>query len=189
MLSIRPEQSNILLVDDEPNVLHSLSRILKPYQIVFCTSGEEGLQVAKNQAFDLVISDYRMPGLDGVEFLTFFKVLQPDAIRIILTGFADLKGIQQAINDAEVFRFINKPWNNFEILNAVSRGLEHRQVLMENKELAAEVRRQHQLIQEKDAILQALEAKDPGITQVNWGPDGSIILDDEGYDSDLSNFG
>lgn len=189
MLStIKPEESRILLVDDEPNVLRALSRLLRNYQLVTFTCGEDALLAARDRTFDMVISDYRMPGLDGVEFLTFFKVLQPDAIRIILTGYADLKGIQHAINDAEVFRFINKPWNNLEILNAVTRGLEHKQMLLENRTLASEVRRQHDLLQEKDAILHALEAKDPGITKVNWGPDGSIIMDDEDYDFDNPDF-
>jgi response regulator RpfG family c-di-GMP phosphodiesterase len=190
MLSeFRPEESKILLVDDEPNVLRALCRLLKNYQVLTFTCGEDALLAAQNRTFDLVISDYRMPGLDGVEFLTFFKALQPDAIRMILTGYADLKGIQQAINDAEVFRFINKPWNSIEILNAVLRGLEHKHMLWENRTLAAEVRRQHHLLQEKDAILHALEAKDPGITKVNWGPDGSILMDDENYDLNHPGFG
>lgn len=189
MLSeFRSEESRILLVDDEPNVLRALCRLLKNYQVVTFTCGEEALLAAQDRTFDMVISDYRMPGLNGVEFLTFFKVLQPDAIRMILTGYADLNGIQHAINNAEVFRFINKPWSNSEILNAVTRGLEHKHMLLENRTLAAEVRRQHDLLQEKDAILRALEARDPGITQVNWGPDGSIIMDDEDYDLDHPDF-
>ncbi|MFA5983108.1 MAG: response regulator [Methylococcaceae bacterium] len=178
---ILPEESRILLLDDEPNVLNALSRLLKAYQVTTFCSGEDALLAAKDMQFDLVISDYRMPDLNGVEFLTFFKVLQPDAIRMILTGYADLRGIQLAINDAEVFRFINKPWDNFEILNAVTRGLEHRHMLIENRELAAQVRQQRELLEEKDAILQALEAKDPGITKVNWGPDGSILIREEDY--------
>lgn len=181
---IQPEASRILLVDDEPNVLNALSRLLKDYRVTTFTSGHDALLAAEDNEFDLVISDYRMPELNGVEFLTFFKVLQPDAIRMILTGYADLRGIQLAINDAEVFRFINKPWDNFEILNAVSRGLEHRRILLENRQLAAEVRKQQALLKEQDAILQALEAKDPGITKVNWGPDGSILIKAEDYDFD-----
>jgi|CXWL01.1.fsa_nt_gi DNA-binding NtrC family response regulator len=187
--AIRPEESRILLVDDEPNVLRALCRLLRNYQVITFTCGEDALLAAQDRIFDMVISDYRMPGLDGVDFLTFFKVLQPDAIRMILTGYADLRGIQHAINNAEVFRFINKPWNIIEILNAVTRGLEHKQMLLENRTLAAEVRRQHHLLQEKDAILHALEAKDPGITKVNWEPDGSIIMDDEDCDLDNSGFG
>ncbi len=185
---IQPEESKILLVDDEPNVLRALTRLLKGYQVTTFTSGEDALAAAEDKQFDLVISDYRMPGLDGVDFLTFFKVLQPDAIRMILTGYADLNGMQHAINNAEVFRFINKPWNNIEILNAVTRGLEHKNMLLENRMLAAKVRTQHDLLLEKNAILRALEAKDPGITKVKWEPDGSILIKEEDYDLDQTNF-
>lgn len=172
----------ILLVDDEPNVLNALSRLLKQYHLTTASSGEEALILAMERPFDVVISDYRMPGLDGVEFLIRFKHLQPDAIRMVLTGYADLEGTQHAINEAEVFRFINKPWNNLEILNAVEKGLEHRRILLENRALADQVRAQQALLDEKDRILKALEAEEPGITHVNWAEDGSIILDDEDFE-------
>jgi response regulator RpfG family c-di-GMP phosphodiesterase len=187
--AIQPEESRILLVDDEPNVLRALARLLKNYQVVSFTCAEDALRAARDQTFDIVISDYRMSSLDGVEFLTFFKLLQPDAIRMILTGYADLRGIQHAINDAEIYRFINKPWNNIEILNAVTRGLEHKHILLENRTLAAEVRRPRDLLQKRETLLRALEERDPGITRVNWGPDGSIIMDDEHYEYDNPGFG
>lgn len=175
------EQSTpkLLLVDDEPNILRALSRILKRYAVESVTSGEEALLLAQKLSFDLVISDFRMPGMDGVSFLSRFMRLQPDAIRIILTGFADLENAQAAINEAEVFRFINKPWNNNDLENAVQRGLEHKRILAENRRLANQVRKQQKLLAEKDAILNALEAEEPGITKVNWSSDGAIILDDE----------
>lgn len=172
----------ILLVDDEPNILKALSRLLKQYQLTTATSAEEALSLAKEQAFDLVISDYRMPGTNGVDFLIFFKRLQPDAIRVVLTGFADLEGIQHAINEAEVFRFINKPWSDMEIINVVQNGLAHRRILMENKALADQVRAQQILLDEKDAMLKKLEAEEPGITKVNWAEDGSIILDEKDFE-------
>ncbi|WP_031433092.1 response regulator [Methylomarinum vadi] len=176
--------ARILLVDDEPNVLKALSRILKLYDITLLTSGEEALLLAQEEAFDLVISDFRMPGMDGVRFLNRFMQLQPEAIRIILTGHADLDNAQAAINEAEVYRFINKPWNNTDLRNAVQRGLEHKKILAENRRLADQVRKQKKLLAEKDAILNALEAEEPGITKVNWSDNGAILLDDE----DLKDF-
>ena len=173
---------NILLVDDEPNVLTALLRLLRQYQVTMATSGEEALMLAKGQKFDLVISDYRMPGIDGIEFLILFKHIQPDAIRVMLSGHADLQGVQQAINEAQVFRFINKPWNNFEILNAVESGLAHQRILKENKVLAEQVRAQQALLDKKDAILKALEAEEPGITKVDWTADGSIIINEDDYE-------
>jgi len=169
----------ILLVDDEPNVLRALARLLKQYDLFTALSADEALLLAGEHAFDLVISDYRMPGMDGIDFLILFKRMQPDAIRIVLTGFADLEGAQHAINEAEVFRFINKPWSNLEIVNVVDSGLAHKRILMENRTLAEQVRAQRKLLDEKEAIIKALEAEEPGITQVNWAEDGSIILDEE----------
>lgn len=176
------ENVNILLVDDEVNILKSLSRLLKNYQVTALTSAEDALLVAQQLEFDVVISDYKMPGMNGVTFLTKFMKLQPDCIRMILTGYADLESAQLAINDAEVFRFINKPWNNFEIINAVTKGLEHKRIFQENRALADQVRKQQILLNEKDAILNALEKEEPGITKVNWGPDGSIIIDESFYE-------
>ena len=176
------QEVRILLVDDEPNILSALSRLLRQYLITTAEGGEEALQLAKEQKFDVVISDYRMPGINGIEFLMFFKQMQPDAIRLMLTGHADLQGAQQAINEAQVFRFINKPWNNADILNAIENGLAYQRLLMENKRLADQVRTQQALLNEKDAILKALEAAEPGITKVNWAADGSIIVDEDGYE-------
>ncbi len=176
------QEARILLVDDEPHILKALSRLLKQYQLTTANDGEEALQLAKTQEFDVVISDYRMPGINGIEFLIFFKQMQPNSVRLMLTGHADLEGTQQAINEAQVFRFINKPWNNVEIINAIDNGLAHQRLLLENKRLADEVRAQKVLLDEKDAILKALEEAEPGITKVNWSADGSIIVNEDDYD-------
>ena len=176
------QTAKILLVDDEPNILRALSRVLKDYQTTTATSGIEALLLAQSTAFDMVISDFRMPEMDGISFLENFMTIQPDAVRVILTGYADLEATQHAINDIGVFRFISKPWNNIEITNAVDKGLELKRVLLENRMLADQVRRQQALLNERDAILRALEAEEPGITKVNWGPDGSIILDEKDLD-------
>jgi response regulator RpfG family c-di-GMP phosphodiesterase len=170
---------NILLVDDEPNVLKALSRLFKDYHLSTAGSSEEALLMAEKLQFDLVITDYKMPGINGVDFLILFKRMQPDAIRIVLSGFADLEGVQHAINDAEVFRFINKPWSNMEITHVVKNGLAHRRMLLENRALADQVRAQQKLLAEKDAIIKALEAEEPGITKVNWTEEGSIFLDEQ----------
>ena len=97
-------KSKILLVDDEPNVLQSISRLLRGYGVTALTSAEEALVLAKKVTFDLVISDFKMPGMDGVTFLTKFMQIQPDSMRMILTGYADLESIQMATNEAGVYR-------------------------------------------------------------------------------------
>ncbi len=176
------KKPKILLVDDESNVLRAITRLLKGYDITALTSAEEALLIAKEVKFDLVISDFRMPGMNGVEFLIKLIVIQPQIIRMILTGYADLESAQTAINEAGVYRFINKPWNNIEITNAVKSGLEHQRILLENRQLADQVREQQILLNEKDKALQALEKEEPGITQVNWADDGSIIINEEDYE-------
>ena len=176
------EKIKLLLVDDEPNVLRSINRLLRAYDVTALTSPEEALSVAREIEFDLVISDFRMPGMDGVSFLTKFMKIQPDSIRIILTGHADLESAQTAINEANVYRFINKPWNNIELTDAVSSGLEHKHILLENSRLADQVREQQELLSEKDAILNALEKEEPGITHVDWEEDGSIKINEEDYE-------
>ncbi|MBS4051149.1 MAG: response regulator [Methylomonas sp.] len=179
------EPAHVLLVDDEPNILKALGRVLKNYTVTAANSGSEGLAHALGTQFDIVISDYRMPEMDGIAFLEKFMAIQPDAIRIIVTGYADLEAAQNAINTLGVFRFINKPWNNLEIINAVEKGLELKRILQENKTLADQVRQQQAKLNEQDAMLKALEAEEPGITKVNWAPDGSIILDESELDDDF----
>jgi len=176
------KKAKILLVDDESNVLRAISRLLREYDITALTSAEEALMTAKEVKFDLVISDYRMPRMNGVQFLIKLMAIQPYTIRMILTGYADLESAQTAINEAGVYRFINKPWNNIEISNAVKSGLEYQRVLLENSLLANQVREQQALLNEKDSLLKALEKEEPGITQVNWADDGSIILNEEDYE-------
>jgi len=169
-----------LLVDDEENVLKALRRTLASelYEIEIFTKGVDALKQAEHNAFDLVISDYRMPEMNGVEFLIQFKELQPDTMRLILSGYSDLEALLGAINQAEIFRFISKPWEDYELKTAISQALDHRAILLENQRLADQVRAQQTQLAEQQKILKKLEAESPGITQVRWAADGSIILDD-----------
>jgi len=182
MLNNSPTKAKILLVDDEVNVLQSISRLLRDYDITALTSAEEALLVAQQVNFDLVISDFKMPSMNGITFLTKFMRIQADPIRIILTGYADLESVQMAINEVSVYRFINKPWNNIELISAIKAGLEHKRILLENSQLADQVREQQKQLNKKNALLQALEKEEPGITQVNWAEDGSIIINEADYE-------
>lgn len=176
------ESNKILLVDDEPNVLRALSRLLDKYEVFTASNGDNALLFAETLSFDLVISDYRMPGMNGIDFLILFKRMQPNAIRVVLTGYPELEAVQHAINEAQVFRFINKPWSNLEIMSVVENGLLHKHTLEENKLLADKVRAQQMSQNEKEGILRALEAEEPGITKVNWNADGAIIIDEKDYE-------
>ncbi len=105
-------QEKILIVDDEPNLLSSCKRILRhePYELYTACGGAEGLAIFGNQGpFAAVISDYRMPGMDGIEFLLKIRQRNPDSVRIMLSGNADMKTAVEAVNQGNIFQFLNKP--------------------------------------------------------------------------------
>jgi two-component system probable response regulator PhcQ len=179
--------TNLLIVDDEPNVLSALRRMLlnpaappalpDPTLTAF-TSPIEALEHVGNHPVDLVISDYRMPVMDGVTFLTRVRELQPDAARIILSAYADMEAIVRAVNEAGIFRFVSKPWSDTELKAVVAQVLAHRDLLVENRRLADEVRCKQGIITRQQLELARLEAESPGITRVRWTEDGGVLLED-----------
>ncbi|CAM4198009.1 response regulator [Roseateles saccharophilus] len=179
----------ILLVDDEPHILSTLQRLLRHglkdaagerYAVETFTDAASALARARECAFALVISDHRMPGMTGVEFLRELSKVQPDCGRIILSGYADLNALVAAINEAGISRFISKPWADFDLLSAVRQVLRIRELTLENQRLADQVRQQRGLLSAQEAELRRLERLEPGITHVTWGSDGSFILEDPG---------
>lgn len=179
------QKSRLLLVDDEPNILRSLERQLRTisrgdgpaYLIETCTNPVVALQRAGEAAFDLVISDYRMPEMNGVDFLRSFRRLQPTAARLILSGQTDLAGMIGAINEAGIMRFLAKPWEEAELVFAVETALRERSLLLENQRLADELRASRGIIARQEAELRRLERESPGITRVNWDADGAVLVD------------
>ena len=180
--------SRILIVDDDVAILKSLRRLLT---ITPCTAGtasfkltidtyaspQEALEKAAGIPYDLVLSDYRMPQINGVEFLKAFRTIQPDAARLILSGYADLNGLIGAINEAGISRFVSKPWNDYELVSTLGQVLALRELTLENQRLADQARLSMGTISAEEIERRCLEAAEPGITQVNWGPDGSVLLD------------
>jgi two-component system probable response regulator PhcQ len=187
--------NRIMIVDDEQSIINALRRLLLatpcsyggviyPLQVESFVSPVAALERARHHTFDLVISDYRMPEMDGVEFLKQLRDTQPDAARLILSGYADLNALVGAINEARIFRFLSKPWSDYELVAAVAQALGYRNLLMENQRLADEMRVQRGKLSKLELEMKRLEALEPGITKVNWGPDGSVILDEEFRDLD-----
>ena len=169
------QNPKILIVDDEENILHSLKRLFRKeeYDILTAKSGEEGLEILDSHDIDLIISDLKMPLMNGVEFLAKAKERNPDALRIMLTGQADIKAMLDAIDQGEVYRFLLKPWNDDELRITIKQALEFYYVQKENKSLIRTVKRQ-------DRILDELEKEHPGISSVRKDPDGTIVLSVEG---------
>lgn len=117
----------ILLVDDEQSVLNALMRFFRRsgYEsVTTCTSGREGLELLEKAGpFQLVISDYRMPCMNGVEFLSAVRARWPDTVRMVLSGYADTGSIIAATNEGNIYKFISKPWDEEFLLQAVEQGI------------------------------------------------------------------
>ncbi len=172
----------IMLVDDEENILKSIRRVLGKHgewEIETFVKSQEALKRARTTNFDLFLSDFRMPELDGVKFLTEIKNLQPESMRLIISGFTDLDALMGAINEAEIYRFITKPWQDYELISTVKQALHYRDMQVENRRLADQVREQQEELDKRKHILERYMDKDPDLFTVNWAADGSIILDEE----------
>jgi response regulator RpfG family c-di-GMP phosphodiesterase len=179
----------IMLVDDEINILSALKRALltipiddldgdRP-EIETFTSARQAIGRISGKPVDLVISDYRMPEMSGVEFLAEVVRIQPDVARLILSGQADMEAVIDAINRVQIHRFIGKPWHDFELKSAVIQALAARSLVLENRRLADLVRKQYSKISRREAELSRLEAESPGITHLRRAPDGRILIDDD----------
>ena len=141
-------KQKVLCVDDEVNILKSLRRlfITEPLELMAASSGAEALELMNHHQFDLIISDMRMPSMDGAEFLTRAYQIQPESYRILMTGYADIQSTIAAVNSGKISRYIAKPWNNQELIIAVQDGLKlvmlqkhnhalQQQVLEQNRQL------------------------------------------------------
>lgn len=102
----------VLCVDDEASILRALRRVFleEPWDVLMAEGGAEALDLLGQRDVDLVLSDYRMPGMNGIEFLRRAREIRPDAVRVVLTGYADADSIVAALEAGEIYRYVNKPW-------------------------------------------------------------------------------
>ncbi len=142
LLRFRARPRTLLLVDDEPNVLASLKRLFRRdgYVIHTANSGTEGLDVLAGQRIDVIMSDQRMPGMTGVEFLRAVKIKYPETIRIVLSGYAELQYVTEAINEGAIYRFLTKPWDDDQLREQVQRAFEHSELQEKNQQLDIKIR-------------------------------------------------
>jgi response regulator RpfG family c-di-GMP phosphodiesterase len=148
----------VLLVDDEPSVLSALRRLFRSqgYRIEQATSGAEALLVLAMQPVDLVISDMRMPEMDGAALLAQVRQNYPGVVRILLTGYADISATIAAINQGAIHRYIAKPWDDQEMLMVVGEALRRRELEQENTRLLAITQAQNDALA---ALNQSLEER------------------------------
>jgi two-component system NtrC family sensor kinase len=180
------EPIKILCVDDERNVLRSLERIFldDDYEIFLADSGEEGLKLLDNEGpFQVIISDYRMPVMNGVDFLKVVYERRPETVRIVLSGYADAGAIVAAINDGHIYKFIPKPWNDEELRVTIHNCLERYFLQKNNRELLEKLALSNQELEGK--VLQRTEELEVHISalefaqQLMWSlPVGVVGIDE-----------
>ncbi|WP_305045856.1 response regulator [Geoalkalibacter sp.] len=137
------EKIKILCVDDEKNVLRALQRVFldEDYELFAALSGPEGLEILEREdGIQVVISDYRMPDMTGVEFLHEVCRRRPETVRIVLSGYADTAAVVDAINEGQIYKFIPKPWNDDELRVTIHNALELYFLHARNRQLMAELR-------------------------------------------------
>ena len=146
LLRQRKLQRTLLLVDDEPNIVAALKRLFRRdgHIILTAYSGLEALDVLSNNKVDIIISDQRMPGMTGVEFLRAAKINYPDTIRIVLSGYTELQSVTDAINEGAVYRFLTKPWDDDQLREHIKKAFEYKELLEENKQLDIKIRTTNQ---------------------------------------------
>jgi len=137
-LALKNEHT-LLLVDDEKAITRALHRLFRKegYQILTAESGPEGLETLRRHEIpvSMIISDQRMPEMSGAQFLEEAKVICPEAIRYLLTGYSDMEAVIQAVNKGEIHRYLTKPWNDDDLVLQVRQSLEHYELQYENKRL------------------------------------------------------
>jgi DNA-binding NtrC family response regulator len=150
------QPAHLLIVDDEEMVLTSLRSLLAietPYQVVCYTDPQKALNHVRNDSVDLVIADYLMPNMDGIEFLARVREVNPEAPRVLLTGYADKESAVKAINQVGLFHYLEKPWDNDQLLLIIRNGLEKRFLLKELREKVSELGEAHTDLKEIETKL------------------------------------
>ena len=146
----------VLLVDDEESILNRLRRLLRgqPYDVLLATGGAQALEIMALQPIDLVMSDARMPNMDGATFLAHVHQLYPHTTRIMLTGYADPAAIIKAINEGQIHRYISKPWHDEELLLTLRQSLAYQHSERERLRLVQETDQQNEQLKRLNATLE-----------------------------------
>ena len=163
----------ILVVDDDELFIEYIQSVLsgESYNVITASSGQEGLEILKKQHASIVVSEYKIPIMSGLEFLEKVRIIYPDILTIMVTDQADIKLAIKAINEAGVYKFLLKPWDDMDFKNTIKKTLESLQVIKERDVLIRKVKTH-------EATLKDLEKRYPGITKVERDEDGCILPHD-----------
>jgi DNA-binding NtrC family response regulator len=160
----------ILVVDDEDFFIENIQRVLSDENtnVISAASGQEGLNILKKQPVSIVISEYKIPLMNGLEFLEKVRIIYPDMLTIMMTDHADVELVIKAINEAGVYKFLLKPLDDIDFKTTIKKILESLQVIKERDALIRKVKTH-------EATLKDLEKRYPGITKVERDEDGYIL--------------
>jgi diguanylate cyclase (GGDEF)-like protein/PAS domain S-box-containing protein len=158
LLRLHKPPRTLLLVDDEPNILAALKRLVRRdgYQVFSASSGREGLELLARHEVDVIVSDQRMPGMTGVEFLRTVKTLHPETVRIVLSGFTELQSVTDAVNEGAIYKFLTKPWEDKQLREHIAEAFQHKEMADENQRLNLEVRSANQELAKANRQLEEL---------------------------------
>ena len=158
LLRNKQRQRTLLLVDDEGNVIAALKRLLRQegYNIVTASSGAEGLQRLAEHVVDVIVSDQRMPGMTGVEFLRRAKALYPDTVRMVLSGYTEFQSITDAVNEGSIYKFLTKPWDDERLRGHIGEAFRLKEMADENRRLSSAVMEANQDLGDVNQRLQDL---------------------------------
>jgi len=166
-------EHTILIVDDEPFITEILTEALsrEPYVTLTAGSAEHALSLLAQMQVDVIISDEKMPGMSGSEFLAVVRKKYPDTIRMILTGHGSLESAMRAINEGQIYRFFTKPCNVLDLAMTIRKAIQQNDLKKTIQRLLSAEKRQ-------SVFIKTLEKQYPGITKVNRDSRGEIIIDD-----------
>lgn len=175
------QKRRLLLVDDEANVLQALRRVLRrrlaaEVEISAFDNPLQAIEHLRGTACDVVVSDFRMPQLDGIAFLEQVRALQPLAVRLVLSASTESETVVRAVNRVEVFRYLTKPWQEDELVSHLLAALDRSVQLREDNDLADGMRAQQDRLSAAQREARRLEREEPGITHVEWGPQGEVLM-------------
>ena len=137
LMRVQEKTRTLLLVDDEPNIIASLKRLMRRegYRLLSANNGAEALELLARNPVDVIVSDQRMPGMTGVEFLRRAKLICPETVRLVLSGYTELQSVTDAINEGTVYRFLTKPWDDEQLRSFVNEAFHHKELTDENQRL------------------------------------------------------
>ena len=151
----------VLFVDDEPNILRAIKRALFTMDItlLLAESGAKALELLEKNEVHVVISDMKMPQMSGAELLEQVAINYPETFRVVLTGYADIESTIKAVNQGKIHRYLQKPWDNQELVAAVEEGLERVKLKAENERLQKLTRLQNKKLKDVNSSLEQMVHK------------------------------